>query len=65
KADYGALVQMLGYADTCAEDMTFTHFAGHGFFDLGQTLALVTIDDVNNAVRELFARDRCTISILR
>ncbi len=65
KADYGTLVQLLGYAETCAEDMTLTHFIGKNCFDLEETLASITLDDVNKAARELFARDRYTISILR
>ena len=65
KADYGTMVQLLGYAETCAEDMTLTYFSGKKCFDLEETLASVTLDDVNAAVKELFARDRYTISVLR
>lgn len=65
KADYGATIQLLGYAETCAEEMTLAYYADKTCFDLEDMLASITLDDVNNAVKELFARDKCCISVLR
>lgn len=64
KADYGTLVQYLGSAEFCAEDMMLSHYMGVDFFDHEKTIASITIEDVNNAVKELFVRDRCTMSVI-
>lgn len=65
KERYGALIQLMGYPEYWADNMTSSYFCGQNIFTVEKLLAEVTADDVNRAVRELISPDNCVISIMR
>lgn len=65
KAEYGSAVREMNNPESCAENMLAFYFYGQDAFEVERRLAEITFEDVEAALDEFFAEERCAISIIR
>lgn len=65
KERYGSMIQLMGFPEFWADNMTAAYFSGMSVFEMPKLLAEITVGDVNRAVREFIRPDNCVISIMR
>ena len=65
KAEYGSAVREMNNPESCAENMLAFYFYGLDAFEAERRLAEITFEDVEAALDEFFAEERCAISIIR
>lgn len=65
KAAYGRYVGLYGKVESVASLMVGAHFAGLDIYELLETVAKLTLNDMNKRIREAFDTTRSAISIVR
>lgn len=65
KAIYGALVSRFDNADSMCYALTNSFIEGTGLFDIFDILAEITIDDINEALKTSFDKEKLAISIAK